>query len=98
MSDRSLTLLEIHLGDGDIDIGPLGVLGGTDQAIDDEEPAEVDVDAEPAESDGSTAQRVGGLLLALTALVVVAVAVVKLLGDEETVDVDLVNDADTTDE
>jgi len=97
MSEKSLTLLELHLGDGDINIGPFGITSGVDGA--DAAPAvdgTVDADVnEPDEADESsdrsrcTAKSVGGLLLALGALAVVAVAVAKLLGgDDAGIDLD----------
>lgn len=93
MSEKSLTLLELHLGDGDVNIGPFGITSGVDEgdaapAVERQDDADVD---EPEESDGSsrcTAKAVGGLLLALGALAVVAVAAAKLLGGDDGVDLE----------
>jgi len=87
MADSSFTLLEVHLGDGDIEIGPFDLFGpGDESAADDdsEGEAEADADATDAESDGGVSARsVAGLLLALAALVAIAVGVAKLRGDDE---------------
>ena len=91
MADSSVTLLEIHLGDGDIEIGPFDLFGASDESAADvdseaaaDAEAEADTDATGGESDGGCrARSVAGLLLALAALAVVAVGVAKLRGDDE---------------
>jgi hypothetical protein len=93
MGESSYTLLELHLGDGDIEIGPFELFGASDSsaAVDESEPAastetETAADETDAESGcGVSAKSVVGLLLALAALVAVAVGVAKLRGDEEEV-------------
>lgn len=87
MSDSSFTLVELHLGDGDIEIGPFELFGTDDESAltaDSEGEAQADDDATDGESDGGVSARsVAGLLLALAALVAVAVGVAKLRGDDE---------------
>ncbi|OYR38546.1 hypothetical protein [Halorubrum sp. Hd13] len=91
MADSSVTLLEIHLGDGDIEIGPFDLFNAGDESATDadseaevEAEAEADADATDDDSDGGVSARsVAGLLLALGALVAIAVGVAKLRGDEE---------------
>ena len=87
MTDSSFTLLEVHLGDGDIEIGPFELFGASEEpaAIDASE-ADADADADEGDTDsdgGVSARSVAGLLLALAALVAVAVGVAKLRGDDE---------------
>jgi len=87
MADSSFTLLEIHLGDGDIEIGPFDLFNaGDDSATDADSEAEPEADADATDDDsvgGCRARSVAGLLLALAALVAVAVGVAKLRGDDE---------------
>jgi hypothetical protein len=99
MTDSSFTLLEVHLGDGDIEIGPFELFGATEEPASfvesgdgdgtggDDEAADDEAagDGEAAGSDGGVSARsVAGLLLALAALVAIAVGVAKLRGDDET--------------
>lgn len=91
MTDSSFTILEIHLGDGDIEIGPFELFGAADEpaaAIESETAADVieaDADETDGDSDGGVSARsIVGLLLALIALVAVAVGVAKLRSDDET--------------
>jgi len=87
MADSSVTLLEIHLGDGDIEIGPFDLFNADDDsATDADSEAEPEADADATDDDsvgGCRARSVAGLLLALAALAVVAVGVAKLRGDDE---------------
>ena len=85
MANSSITLLEVHLGDGDIEIGPFELFGASDEPPAITEPeAEPEADGGDTESDGGVSARsVAGLLLALAALGAVAVGVAKLRGDEE---------------
>ncbi|WP_144797353.1 hypothetical protein [Halorubrum depositum] len=87
MTDSSFTLVELHLGDGDVRIGPFELFGTDDEPAesdsDSEGEAEGGADAADAEAGGVSALSVAGLLLALAALVAVAVGVVKLRGDDE---------------
>ncbi|WP_435074514.1 hypothetical protein [Halorubrum sp. HHNYT27] len=85
MGESSITILELHLGDGDIEIGPFELFGSADGA---ELTAVADAEADDDETDvgsdgGVSAKSVAGLLLALIALAAVAVGVAKLRGDEE---------------
>ncbi|MFC7186353.1 hypothetical protein [Halorubrum yunnanense] len=97
MTDSSFTLLEIHLGDGDVEVGPFEIFGAGDEPAAGVEPivaangdtegdddATDAVDAADAESDGGCrARSVAGLLLVLAALAAIAVGVVALRGDDE---------------
>jgi hypothetical protein len=87
MTDSSFTLLEVHLGDGDIEIGPFELFGASDEPTAiaaSEADADADVDEDDTETDGGVSARaVAGLLLAVAALVAVAVGVAKLRGDDE---------------
>ena len=94
MTDSSVTLLEVHLGDGDVRIGPFELFGAGGEAADGEladadSVAAVSDDGagnDPVDADsdgGCRARSVAGLLLALAALVAVAVGVAKLRGDDE---------------
>ena len=63
MSEKSVTLLELHLGDGDVRIGPNTLFGGTDDAAADTSPDGdgVGVETNPVdgeEADGPGAARV----------------------------------------
>lgn len=92
MGDSSLTLLEIHLGDGDVEIGPFDLFGAagepggieSEPAATENDDIEDDGDVADAEPDrGYPAGSAAGLLMALVALAAVAIAVAKLRGDDE---------------
>jgi hypothetical protein len=91
MGESSFTILEIHLGDGDIEVGPFELFGAADDSTAiaaAESSANTDADTGTDETDdgsagGVSAKSIVGLLLALAALVAVAVGVVKLRGDDE---------------
>ena len=92
MGTSSVTILELHLGDGDVEIGPFELFGASDSsaAVDESEltaetDAEPDADEGETESGGVSAKSIAGLLLALVALLAVAVGVAKLRGDDEEV-------------
>ena len=89
MSDTSFTLVELHLGDGDVSIGPLGLVAGTsdggDEPVDAEEEESAGSRDGDASAGGCRGKRIAGLLLALGALAAVAVAVAKLRGDDAAV-------------
>jgi hypothetical protein len=88
MSDRNLTLLELHF-DGGLQIGPRTIgrgQGGDDESEDEsvevgddesEELPEVDVEVETDEGGG-----VGRSLLLLVALVVLGIVARRLMGDD----------------
>ena len=83
MTDTSLTLLEIHLGDGPVRIGENGLLGGSTDETDDLEPDETEP-AGTSDDSGSgypmlsiwTALALVGLLVA------VGIAAVRLFGGD----------------
>jgi hypothetical protein len=83
MVDRKLTLLELNFGDGTVQIGPPTVGGpsGDDDATADGSDGEGDT----VEDGGSRGRGLGlgKLLVVLGALVVLAVAVSKLRGDDD---------------
>jgi len=87
MSEKSFTILELHLGDGDINLGPLAVTGGFDETgeTDDADKNEADRGDTSASDSGRScsAKSIGGLLLALGALVAVGFGVLKLLGTDD---------------
>lgn len=89
MSEKSITLLELHLGDGDINVGPFGVTGRLDET---EETPEVGGENDgngveaAEESGGCPAKSIGGLLLLIGVLAAVGVGVAKLLGGDDDVD------------
>jgi hypothetical protein len=87
MTDSSFTLLEVHLGDGDIEIGPFELFGASDETAaitESETEAEAETDEGDTDSDGGvSALSAAGLLLALAALIAVGVGVAKLRGDDE---------------
>lgn len=95
MSDSSITLLEVHLGEGDVAVGPFELFGASDGSTETEADAdESDADGGETAADerapatggsggGPSVRSLLGLALALGALVAVAVGVAKLRGDEE---------------
>lgn len=88
MSDKSLTLLEVHLDEGAIRIGENGLLGGGRSDDGTDEDGEVDADATDADASGGSfpccglSARSVGLALAVVALLAaLGVAAARLLGD-----------------
>jgi len=81
MADKKFTLLELHLDDGSIQVGP-SVLGAEDNEI--TEPETEDED----ESDCGTCpgRKVGKLLVVLLVLALLALGVKKLLGGGDDLD------------
>lgn len=84
MAERSLTLLEIHLGDGDVRIGPNALLGGTDA-----DAIEGDADAGDNETSGSDASggrrrgtSIGIALLAVGLVTIAGFVAARLLGED----------------
>jgi len=100
MSDKSITLLELHLGDGDVTIGAFGLTGGANGVDDADKTPEIgdketgDAIDDDTGGDGSggrcgcSIKCVGGFVLAVGVLAVVAVAVAKLLGGDDTAEID----------
>jgi len=97
MTEKSLTLLEIHLGDGDVRIAPNGLLGGTDgDAGESDGPDGNRNGTDTDDADGSTSGfgcgcSVAKVLAAVGLLAVVAVAVARLF------DADVLDDAEALD-
>ena len=89
MGESSFTILELHLGDGDVKIGPFELFGAADKStavVEAESSENAAADEADDESDGCvSAKSVIGLLLALALLVAVAVGVAKLRGGDEEV-------------
>jgi|APHM01.1.fsa_nt_gi hypothetical protein len=83
MTDKSLTLLEIHL-DGPVRIGENGLLGGSTDEIDEVEPDETEPD-DTSDDSGSGCPMVSiWTALALVGLLVaVGIAAVRLLGVDD---------------
>jgi hypothetical protein len=83
MADKKFTLLELHLDDGSIQIGP-SAIGAEDNEI--TEPESKDPDE--SESDGGCCpgRKAGKLLVVLLVLAVLALGLKKLLGGGEDLD------------
>ena len=89
MTESSFTLLEVHLGDGNVEIGPFELFGATEEPAagiesnsDSNADRASDAAADTGSDGGCRGKSIAGLLLALAALVAVAVAVVTLRGDD----------------
>lgn len=81
MTNKKLTLLELHLSDGAVRIGPT-TFGG-----DDSSDATTDADGDAEDDDGGCPGRtVAKLLLAVVGLVALAAVASKLLGADEDLD------------
>jgi len=86
MADKKFTLLELHLGDGTVQIGP-ATLGGTDEAAEPAEPdAEESADGDDEGGCGCPGRTVGKLLLAVLVLALLVLGVKKALGGGEDLD------------
>lgn len=88
MSDTSFTLLEVHLGDGDIQIGPFGVDVVPDERteIAGDPASDTEDDTETGGEDGCCSVRsIVAVVLAMGLLAAAAIAAVKLLGGDEEV-------------
>jgi hypothetical protein len=98
MADKKLTLLELNLGDGTIQIGP-ATLGDDATGVDADTDEPGDVESDDGDGGcGCPARKVGKLLLVLGTLAVVAVLVKKLLGGGEYGDLDELEDLAELDE
>jgi hypothetical protein len=98
MADKKLTLLELNLGDGTVQIGP-ATLGGDDDGLDlDDDGLDDDSDGESGGGAGCPGRKAGKLLLVLGALGVLALLVKKLLGGGEYEDLDELEDLAELDE
>ncbi len=103
MSDKSFTLLQIRLGDGDVQIGPKSLGGGSvDDAV---EAADTDTSAADAGASGGScpcpmcsdgcdcpACKLGKVALVLGLLGALAVAAWKVLGGGEFEDLEEIED------
>ncbi|WP_281195455.1 hypothetical protein [Halorubrum sp. F4] len=84
MSEKSLTLLEVHLDEGAIRIGENGLLGGRKP---DEKADEAEADDADGSGDGSilrcgcSARSIGAALAVVALLAALGVAAARLLGD-----------------
>ena len=93
MDDTSFTLLELHLGDGDIAIGPFELFGAGDDATpiavseaapsDDSDADATDDGAVDDSGCGASKKSIAGLLLALVALAAIAAGVAALRDGDE---------------
>ena len=86
MSDTSFTLLEVHLGDGDIQIGPFGVDVAPDERTEvaGDPASDAEEDAENGGEGGCCSVRsIVAVVLAIGVLAAAAIAAAKLLGGDE---------------
>lgn len=89
MSEKSLTLLEFHLDDGRIQIGPRTLSAGSStsdesaESADAVEGAEGSADEESTEESGFGVGGTGKAALALLVVVGLSLAVWKLLGEDD---------------
>ncbi len=81
MTEKSLTLLEIHLGDGDVRIAPNGLLGEAGDDADDPGAADGADGSSSRVPCGCSAGGAAKALAVVGLLAVVAVAVARLLDD-----------------
>ncbi|MES3161919.1 MAG: hypothetical protein PPP55_10185 [Halorubrum sp.] len=84
MAGRSLTLLEVHLGDGDVRIGPIQLLGSNVEDPDTPEETEVESGDERGadDTDGSIGKSIGIAALLVGVLAAVGFAAARLLGGD----------------
>ncbi len=96
MAEKSLTLLEVHLGDGDVRIGPNRLLGGSDdEPLTEPEGDAGASDSEADSSGGCPGRSIGIALLVVGLLAVVGFAAARLLGGEgleDAADLDALDD------
>ncbi|GAB6859955.1 hypothetical protein ACFR97_03110 [Haloplanus litoreus] len=98
MADKKLTLLELNLGDGSIQIGP-ATLGDEAPSADTDAGESAGGDSDDDSSGcGCPGRKAGKLLLVLAVLGVVAFAAAKLLGGGEYEDLDELEDLSDLDE
>jgi len=85
MADKKFTLLEFHLDDGSIQVGP-AALGAEDNEI--TEPESKDPDESESETGGCgcPARKAGKLLVVLLVLAILALGLKKVLGGGEDLD------------
>lgn len=86
MSEKSLTLLELHLDDSRVQLGPQSLSAGRSSADDADGDGDVDVIDGPDESGDEGDGGIGGVgkaLLAGLVVVTLALAVWKLLGKDD---------------
>jgi len=101
MADKKITLIELNLGDGTIQIGP-ATLGDGASAVgtdtDTGEPTDSDGEDDESGGCGCPARKAGKLLLVLGVLAVVTLVAKKLLGGGEYEDLDELEDLSDLDE
>jgi len=85
MADKKFTLLELHLDDGSIQVGP-AALGAEDNEITEPETEDEDEDEVDGGGCGCPARKAGKLLVVLLVLAVLALGLKKLLGGGEELD------------
>ncbi|MBP1923566.1 hypothetical protein J2751_002609 [Halorubrum alkaliphilum] len=81
MAERSLTLLEIHLGDGDVRIGPNRLLGGEDDVLRENGRDPDALDGDTSE-DRCLGKSIGIALLVVGLLAAIGVVAARLLGGD----------------
>ncbi|XVH31767.1 hypothetical protein ACNS7O_00900 [Haloferacaceae archaeon DSL9] len=88
MGDKRFTLVELHLTDGDLQIGPrslgetLGAVGETDDRDERVDDDETDAAADADDETGCLACAIGKLLVVLALLGVVAAVATKYLSED----------------
>jgi len=82
MADKKFTLLELHLGDGTVQIGPATI---GDESSDVTEPEAKDSDEEDGGC-GCPARKVGKLLFVVLVVALLALGIKKALGGGEDLD------------
>jgi len=87
MADKKLTLLELNLGDGTVQIGP-ATLGGepNETPAPDTDDADTDTDQGDDDGCGCPGRKVGKLLLVALVLALLALGIKKALGGGEDLD------------
>ncbi|AZH25437.1 hypothetical protein [Haloplanus aerogenes] len=80
MADKKFTLLELHLGDGTVQIGPATI--GDESANEITEPEQKDPD-ESEDGGACPMRKAGKLLVVLAVLVLLTLGVKKVLGGGE---------------
>jgi hypothetical protein len=85
MADKKLTLLELNLGDGTVQIGP-ATLGGEPNETPEPDADDAAADEDDHDGCGCPGRKAGKLLLVVLALAFLALAIKKVLGGGEDLD------------